>query len=238
MPKIVPKQLDAIVCSWGGAGSTMLCEFLQKHLAINSSCDEDSLKHLPLPPVSLNRNLKCVFVVCDPVETVVSLFRRGFHQLQSRKLRRHTVVGNAMSPDCTLGEYAERGEEMFGFEGVLENYYSRHILYPTLFLNYSSIWSELGRVQKFLGLTKEQMSQFPEQVERKSKRERLDEVSERMNSIYAGLNERLEAMGPACIRKPDREFSIPRMLITRNFYLACRNALKNRLYSSTDLYGE
>ena len=53
----IDKDIEVCVISAGGVGTTFLMEFLSKYKKLNNPYDYDDIKHLPLPPLSKNKNL-------------------------------------------------------------------------------------------------------------------------------------------------------------------------------------
>lgn len=51
------KNIDLIICSYGGVGTSFLIEFFSKYKNCNDARDVDRLKHVDRPPISFNPNL-------------------------------------------------------------------------------------------------------------------------------------------------------------------------------------
>lgn len=240
MPKFIPSNIDFIVCSGGGAGTTMLLDYFSQRHRVNSPKDYDNLKHLPIPPVSFNKNMKCIFVYSNPVDVCISLFNRGYQFWQSRKMSRFSKSENIIPQDLTLKDYADNGQDLFGMEDQFNSYYENHILYPTLFLKYEAIWENLEIIKKFLSLTDEEMSCFPPRRPRNSTNSNCPTiVYEKLDKkIYNCFKKRMELLPSAVIREPQKYAHFLRVLSSKNFRLALKNGFSSMIGRRSLVYGE
>ena len=53
----LPKEMELLVCSYGGVGTTFLIDFLAQYKICNNRDDKDGFKHLDKPPVPLEMSL-------------------------------------------------------------------------------------------------------------------------------------------------------------------------------------
>jgi hypothetical protein len=238
MPKFISSDIEFGIASGGGVATSMLGEFLEKRHRVNQPSDEDGFKHMPIPPVSFNPRFRWVFVFGDPVAATVSLFRRGYHALQSRKLQRGYKPYCPIPLSMTLEEYADQGEDRLFFERQFLNYYDRHRLHPTLFLRYDAIWANLETLREFLRIDAEEMADFPARTARKSE-ELIVPLGtlEKLHAMYQPFIRRLNDLPDAFVRDgacPGRA----RVLFTKNFQLAVKNGIVSRLKPVTGPYGE
>jgi len=244
MPKFIPRDVDFIVCSGGGAGTTMLLDFFSIIRRVNSPKDYDNLKHMPIPPVSFNRKMKCIFIYSNPLDTCISLFNRHFQTWQSRKLLRHSDLLkrsdiDRISSNLSLDEYAENGQDLLGLENQFINYSEKYILYPTLFLKYENLWDNLNILQEFISLTHKEMESFPKKSERVSS---LDKISSntynRLLNIYNPFIKRIKNFDEAHIALPSKKSGYFKILASKNCRLATVNGINNLLRHKNNVYGE
>jgi hypothetical protein len=239
MPKFVPRNIEFAVASGGGVATSMLGEFLARHHVVNTPSDEDGIKHMPIPPVSWNPDFRWIFVFGCPVAATVSLFRRGYHSLQSRKLQRGYRPYDPIPLAMTLEEYADQGVDRFHFERQFLNYADRHRLHATLFLRYDAIWDHLDAVRQFLGLTEEEMADFPPRVARQSADLNVPpETLAKLARIYAPFIARLQDLPPCFVREGSPAAGPVRLICTKNFHAAVRNGIVSRFRPVTGPYGE
>ena len=85
------QNYDVIVVSFGGAGTTMLLEFLAPYLKVNHrNSYVDGLKHIYTPehPILKNNTVeKVIYLMSDPRDSVLSIFRRNFAEDMVAKLK-------------------------------------------------------------------------------------------------------------------------------------------------------
>jgi hypothetical protein len=236
MAKRVPRNIEFCVVSAGGVATTQLLAYFQGRYAANSLCDADSLKHLPIPAVSFNPFFRCVYLFGDPVPAVISLFRRGYHALQARKLRRG-CGGSSMESCLRIEEYATGGRDLFGFEAHFDNYFQRHLVHPTLFIRYESLWDHLPTLRAFLHLEK---SAFDDFAPRRSRHEAdvPPAVVDQLRAIYRPFQKRLDDMPDTFVRGGHLAQRRRHLLFSANLRLAALNAFKARLRPAHALYGE
>lgn len=239
MPKFIPRNIEFAVASGGGVATSMLGEFLSRRHCVNTPSDEDGFKHMPVPPVSLNPDFRWVFVFGCPVAATVSLFRRGYHSLQSRKLQRGYRPYRPIPLTMTLDAYADQGADLFFFERQFLNFSERHLLHPTLFLRYDAIWDHLDTLREFLGLSREEIAEFPPRIARKSDELVVPaETIEKLSAIYRPFVERLRKLPECFVREPGSPPGLLRFCLTKNFQLAVKNGIVSRFRPVTGPYGE
>ena len=199
----LPKNVDVVVASFGGVGTTFLCDFLSQYRKTNDSHDADGIKHSPLPPITRNSSTRFVYVFGDPVDAAVSLFRRGFHAEQSRKLQRYAVNPVALPREMSVDDYAQAGVDRFLFERHFMNWYSTWLRVPTLFLRYEAVFDNKQAILDFLNLPAEAMNAFPQKRERSTSSIQLSaETSGGLESMYGGLRKILADVADAEVRQP------------------------------------
>lgn len=242
MPKFVPQNLQLIVCSGGGVATTMLCDFLSEYYKLNEKSDKDSLKHLPMPPISFRSNFKCIFLYGDPVNTTISLFRRNYHHLQSRKLQRHKIHKKIIPPKMTLEEYADSGVDSLGLHEQFVNYLESHLIYPTLFIRYEFLWENLLHIQNFLGKTKMDFDKFPKKNSRISLSVPVDpHIRDKLKDINKDFIELINSLPHAFVKENKSCNYLTRIMFSKSLYLAVENKFKNLVLHDKNksyIYGE
>jgi hypothetical protein len=230
--------MEFCVVSAGGVATTRLISHFAGRRCVNSLCDEDSLKHLPVPPVSFNPRFRYIYLFGDPVPAIISLFRRGYQTPQARKLQRG-CRGPRPGPEMTIEDYARGGRDLFGFERHFDNYFERHLIHPTLFVRYEALWENLDAIRDFLGFDAEEFRDFAPRCRRQSEDRPLCPVAfGQLRAIYRPFVDRLKAMPDAFVRGEHLAGHRGHLFFSANLRLAAVNALKDRLRSAHRLYGE
>ncbi|MBT4223570.1 MAG: hypothetical protein HOD72_03800 [Opitutae bacterium] len=189
----LPKEMELLICSYGGVGTTFLIDFLAHYKKCNNRDDQDGFKHLDKPPPTRNPELKTIYIFGKPIDAIYSLFRRGFHNEQSYKLLEQYEKLNPVPIEMSLETYAKEGTDRFHFENHFLNWSERNFQYPVLFVRYEKIWENLDTLLKFAGIPKEKKTSFPQKKERKTQSQEIpDEVHASMQRMYGNFQDQLE----------------------------------------------
>jgi hypothetical protein len=238
MSKIISKEIEFAVVSPGGVATTSLIHFFALHHAVNAPNDEDSLKHMPIPPVSFNPNFKFIHIFGDPVAATISLFRRKFQELQSKKLQRGTNLRCPIPIEMSLEEYAAHGKDRLLFENFFTNYYSTHLLYPTLFIRYEHLWENLDAIRDFLNLPTEEFETFPRKLIRETEKQTIDSrVIVRLKQMYSGFYKKTEGLPGAFVRGGDLCPTPVSILSSQSLRKAIINGVTSRVLGFPSTYG-
>ena len=230
MSVFVPRRIEVLVASYGGVGTTFLIEFLSQFRVTNDRHDGDNLKHLPMPPVSLNHRFRCVYVFGDPVVAAASLFQRDMQHAQSVKLLQHRRDLSPIPDGMALEAYARAGADRFHFRAHFKNWHERYCVHPTLFLRHETLWDNLDALSEFLGLPDEAIDAFPEKRERNTKLNDLPpETLAGLERMYGPLRDELLERPDAEVRGADLAGKRLHLVRTRNFRMALGKAT-NKAY--------
>jgi hypothetical protein len=235
IPGILPRNIQVVVGSSGGVGTSFLIEFLQKYKVTNHPADRDGLKHLPVPPISFNPDVRFVYIYGNPVMAVVSLFRRNYQVVQSRKLSKYKSHTDLLTHQTTLREFALGGVDAFGLREHFENWHQKYLVHPTIFLRYETIWDHVDDLIAFLRLPPSASKEFPARAERRSKVEDIPlEILTGLEVIYNDFARDLERFPNAKIVSPSAEgrFSVLlKVLLSKNLRLHFYKAARSNAYS-------
>ena len=194
--RIVSPQIQAVIVSPGGCGTTTLMNFLSVHCRINDAGDSDGLKHFPGPLLPLNPSCRFLYVYGDPVDACISLFRRGFASPQSRRLNRRLAgAPSTIGLEETIETYAAIGVDRIGLAAHFQAWFASPRPYPVAFVHYDSLWTSLPGVLEYLQLPAGIAAAFPERFERHGSRHLAPPTVERLESIYAPLKEEMARLG-------------------------------------------
>ena len=227
MGKIIPKDIEVVVGSYGGVGTTFFLDFVAQFKKTNHPQDEDKIKHLGMPPVSFNKNVRFVYIYGDPMEAATSLFGRGMHNYQSKKLQRDQEAVNEPIPlDLSLEDYAKAGVDQFQFRRHFYNWYQDYLIHPTLFIRYEKIWEHKEEIFKFLDLPMSELENFPEKKERRSKLADLSEpVLSGLDTMYGDFVKELNEIGGCVLRGEEYAGKRSHALCSRNLRIAIRREI-------------
>jgi hypothetical protein len=215
--------MEVVVASAGGVGTTFLINFIAQYRRVNHFDDEDGIKHLPVPPVSLNKKLKLIYVYGNPQLAAMSLFRREYHHLQSGKLRKCVADAPAAVPvTMTLDEYAAKGIDGFYFREHFENWYSNYLSsFPTLFIRYETLFENLEPLLDFLELPSETLKAFPKKKKRNSAMDEMpEETRQGLQKMYAVFEKELAELADTEIRQGTSKSLFSKFPLTQP-YLKC-----------------
>ena len=200
---VLPGDIEVVVVSYGGVGTTFLLRFLEQYMKTNDPDDADGFKHSALPHVSSNTNLKFLYVYGNPKLAAVSLFRRGYHHAQSIKLQQWGK--NSISPipnEMTLQEYASLGVDKFNFKNNFYNWYETYLpKKPIMFVRYEKIFDNVEAIINFLDLPKETIGKFPENISRSSSLDDIPvEALKQLDEMYGDFANNLAKLDDVEIR--------------------------------------
>lgn len=230
---LIDKNIDFIIASYGGVGTSFLAKEIAKYAKVNDFEDNDGYKHLPLPPLSLNKNLKIVYVVGDPILATISLFRRDYASYQSFKLNRFSK-NELLCNTITLEAYAAQKIDKFNFKWVFNNWDTKFQYYPTLIVKYSAIHNSLFEIKEFLNLPVDFIANFPTKIERQSRTDELStECKHNLNLMYGDFSKHVSNF-PGCYERPKQNLSklfsiIFSPFFIKAYFLSCYGILKQYL---------
>ncbi len=200
----LPRNIEVVIASAGGAGTTFLLSYLAQFKNANHPGDADGLKHSPLPPVSFNRNVKFVYVFGNPQLAAISLFRRNFQHHQSIKLQKWGKRNISPIPkDMTLQEYASQGIDRFHFRDHFYNWYDRYLAAcPTMFIRYESLFDNVTLLLDFLDLPKDCIGSFPRKKTRTSTIEEIPpDTLKQLDHLYGDFADELARLNDVTVRE-------------------------------------
>jgi len=210
------KNLELLVVSHGGSGSTLLAKFLHDYIKVNSPVStDDGLLHCSTPDhplVKIANPLRIVYVYDDPRLSVLSLFRRNLHLGMQAKLRYfgsspseyRRVSARYRATVKNLDEFFEKGYDCFGINSFWQNWTRSWVDVPLMLLSYDAIWQNLGQILEFSGVSEPNAKNlFPKQSQRAAS---LGEISSRrleiFNSIYSKTLSEMDGLDPLVVRGP------------------------------------
>ncbi len=189
------KGITVLIVSAGGVGTTFLIEAINKYKVTNCKNNTDGYKHIPIPPISFNKNLRVVYVYGSPIHACISLFRRKYHHTQSIVVQKFLKEKYIIPFEMTLEEYVSNGKDCLLFEQHFNNWQQHYPLYPTLFLKYENIHDSLNTLAIFLDLPDSFVKNFPTKRTRKSSVQTLSPSAlKHLNKLYHSFDKKIGTM--------------------------------------------
>ena len=196
--KPVARVFDCIVSSAGGTATTTLLEFLSQHCNTNDPGGRDLYdqvhlyKHLPSPPRLEQDTTKVLFLFADPVDVVLSLYRRDYESEHSIRLgsRKLWFPRN-------VKRFAASGHDLLRLEAHFDAWISPAAReYEILFLKYERLWDNLDVILQHIGLKAGLAAHFPAKKKRQSHSWEGSSpvVIAQLRTIYGPLIEKMQRL--------------------------------------------
>lgn len=175
------RDLEVIVASHGGVGTTFLIEFISKYRRVNDAYDRDRIKHLPEIPAGLPKDCRIVYVFGDPVDSTLSLFRRDYAELQRRK---NGVLDFSSMSASGYESVVVAKRDLLGLTRHLETWTKdKARVFP---VHYDRIWDEIPDLLRYLDIPEQEAAHFPARKLRRSNSSKLSHGDvDAMRRIYA-----------------------------------------------------
>ncbi|MGH9890425.1 MAG: hypothetical protein ACREA0_00255 [bacterium] len=179
--------------------TTTLLEFLSGYGHVNDPASADRLKHLVRPPTWVRPRKAFIYVYGDPILAVMSLYRRGYAQIQARRNGR---ISTRPIPE-TVDDYARQGIDNLRLTRHLESWLHISGERPLVFVDSRRVWDNGSTLLGILGLDPSQLT-FPERRPRASDLGVLSERTKRsLMSLYENYYALAEELPPVLGRSCD-----------------------------------
>ncbi|MEK6889064.1 MAG: sulfotransferase domain-containing protein [Nanoarchaeota archaeon] len=187
-----PEDLDVLVCSYGGVGTTLFIDFISKYKRVNCVDDCDRYKHLINPPNVQKKCFKAIYLFGDPIASLISLFRRNYQNAHAEKIMDIEDWDKIASLE-NIDKYASEEYDLFKFKRHFDLWKNSKTDYPVLFVKFEDLWKNMGKILDFLEIPKSALQDFPKQRERESKLSSLDKkTAESLKRIYGKFAEQIK----------------------------------------------
>jgi len=155
-------NIDVLVVSPGGVGTTFLMNHLSSYVKINSPSDVDGLKHAPIPYKEiLDSGVKVIYMYGDPEDVYRSIKKRGWIVQQGVKLGSALCVMSfgVLQKWAFIRSVNKQKMNWISSKGI-----------DVLQLSYEDIWSNVQTISYFLNISDPSfVTDFPERKKRTSK---------------------------------------------------------------------
>lgn len=179
------------VTSFGGSATTTLLNWLVEN---NQNVGIDTRwKHQLCPPrksvYNIPENYKPLYLIGDPVSSVISIFRRKIQASHARNMRCSENL-----KDWTIEDYIDRNLDLFHIDKQLKNWTKPTDSYNILCVKYHSIWNHVDDILNYWNLQHLKES-FPHKKDRNNTS--LNKHRERLSQMYKSTNEYIDSL-PDC----------------------------------------
>ena len=221
-------NLETIVCSPGGVGTTFFIKFVAHYKSVNDYQDIDGIKHLDRPPLVINNSLKAIYIYGNPFNIVLSLFRRKFHARQSYKLLRYYKHIEPIQPTCTLIEYLRKDIDKFQLSNHFHYWSQASVNYPIMLIKYETLWQHLPEIFEYLEIPSSEIAKFPTQQSRQSDWDNLtEEEKSLLSQMYGELHQEIHQFEDIKIIEPNK---LLRLMLLPKYALYLGAAFKQQIF--------
>jgi hypothetical protein len=143
------------VTSFGGSGTTALCRrFIELEVDLQKGPGQWPHKHARRPPLAqeVPPGFRVVYVVGDPRDAVVSIFRRNYQLGHFRALHNREPSAQERERLASLDAFVAVGEDGFDLSGHLRGWRAHPPGYPVLFVKYDHLNAAWESILDFVGL--------------------------------------------------------------------------------------
>jgi hypothetical protein len=190
------------VTSFGGCGTTSLCDYLLvAGVDLPNTRDCFPFKHMRFPPdpQDVPTGFRVVYLCGDPRNAVLSFRRRWSLEATYGFLHLQQPPEETSPRLASLEAFLEAGVDELQLEDHLERWLRREPGYPVLFVRFESLAEAWPTVREFVGLPAE----YPpiELKERSSDWRSLPQpLRSQIDSLYGDLARRMEDWPPVQVK--------------------------------------
>lgn len=184
------------VTSFGGSGTTALIDHLRAlGLGLPESPGQWPFKHQrhPPDPAAVPRDFRVIYLLGDPRDAVVSLFRRDYQHGHFAGMHGREPGPTEAATLQNLDSFLAGATDLYDIEGHLDAWRHRAAGYPVLFIRYEALETHWVEVSRYVGLA-EGAPALPFRARASSWRALAPTERAQINHIYGDLAERISAM--------------------------------------------
>ncbi|MEN0045801.1 MAG: hypothetical protein AAF806_01945 [Bacteroidota bacterium] len=219
-------SIEVLLVSAGGVGTTFLMDAISKYRITNCTSNTDQYKHSPIPPIRFFRSPKAIYVFGDPVLAVISLFRRSYHHVQSKRHNKYINPELVLPKEMTIDEYADLEQDALNLQYHFNNWYTNYRIYDTLFVHYNAIHDSLEVIRHFLSLPESFIHNFPEKKMRKSSIQDINsQTLAKLENTYQSFKNHLQSLDANFIRTSGSSNHIYLALLSSTYQKAYKSYL-------------
>lgn len=211
--------MNYYVFSYGGTGSTMLCNFLSRYgksfhlhdkvppLFLTNKIIEAPGKHT-LAKVRLSQDrcneinttsCRVIYIYRDPMIAKISrpgwqhCYHIGGDYIRHQKFKKNK--GDNLGINL-LKQYVDLGQDLNKYEEHFDNWFNEAQMreYSILYINYDYLWENLNAIFDYCEIPTEDIVKFPKR--RETEKNISEDVKIGLSSMYLSLKEKINKMPP------------------------------------------
>jgi len=188
------KSLDVCVVSYGGVGCSSLMRVLSGYIRVNNVDDKDGLKHRNSPSLDVYSKAqirRVIYIYNNPMNSVLSLYRRHYQRAQYKKLTGMIATDDVM----TLENYIASGQDLFQLESHFHNWSAGSEKFPILMVNGATMYQpkNLQKLLRFLGV-KIPLILFQQKPRKSNYKTVSPQIRLGLETIYHSFNDELSKL--------------------------------------------
>jgi hypothetical protein len=189
------------VTSYGGTGTTALYRsFIEGGLSVPKGPGQWPFKHRRSAPQAseVPDDFRVVYIIGDPRDAVVSLFRRDYQIGHYQALHQRFLDPSLEGPMSSIEAFCADGVDHFALADHFEGWQNHPAGYPVMVLRYEYVADVWPEICDFVGL--DPLPPSPTWRPRKSDWTSLKSpMREQLDAMYRSLAERVSALDPVQI---------------------------------------
>lgn len=183
------------VTSFGGSATTSLIDWL---ISNNMNIGTDmTWKHMLYPPSDnlyiIPKNYKPLYIVGDPVSSVISIFRRQIPYAHGINMGSKYIMRG-----WKIQDYLSKGDDCFNINKQLRAWTTPQKSYKILSVKYKSIWTHSQDICDFFGVPNTVRKSFPQYRQRQSESHRFYRFENELTELYKDAIEYIDSL-PSCV---------------------------------------
>lgn len=201
-PFAVPHTVQITSC--GGSGTTALTDnFVDAGLSLPRGPGQWPHKHQRVPPAAdvVPEGFRVVYVLGDPRDAVLSVFRRGIQVGHWTGLHHYGEDVPVPAALDSLAAFVEKGEDLFALDDHVQQWLDHPPGYPVMFLRFNRVDEAWDDVAEFVGLP-HGTPRLSFESRHSDWRSEAPVVRDMLDSLYGGLAERIDQMPASMIVNP------------------------------------
>ena len=193
------------VTSFGGSGTSVLCEqLIRAGVDLQPGPGQWPFKHRRQPPRTdeVPEGFRVVYLVGDPRDAVLSIFRRDYQIGHYGALHGEPPPPEAMARLESLETFLAAGIDDFELTDHVDGWLHHPAGYPVLFVRYDSLTEVWPELTAFVGLPPESPP-IPRRARNSNRGSISPTMREQLDAMYGELAARIDAL-PAAHLVPGR----------------------------------
>lgn len=189
------------VTSFGGSGTTALCaHLLAAGVDLQPGPGQWPFKHRRQPPRrdEVPEGFRVVYLVGDPRDAVLSIFRRNFQFGHYGALHGQVPGPEPKTRLESLETFAAAGIDDFALSDHVDGWMHHPAGYPVLFVRYDRLRDAWEEMNVFVGLAPDHPF-LPPRTRASDRRAVPSALKEQLDAMYGELARRLDSLPPALL---------------------------------------